>query len=124
MMDFVKQYESTVRAVLDYLGIAHQDLSIDSPRLERQADTRSLDWEQRYIEIRRSPSSTAAAPATEPKAEPASGKRRQRASILRAASPNEENAPLPLIAYSVERGIEISLEPAPSGRDWMNVALG
>src|SRR5580700_12229942 len=39
-----------------------------------------------------------------------------------AASPNAENAPLPLIAYSVERGIEISLEPAPSGRDWMDVA--
>lgn len=41
--DFVKQYESTIRAVLDYLEIAHQDQTVILTRLQRQADTRSLE---------------------------------------------------------------------------------
>ena len=120
--DLVKDYESTVRAVLNYLGIATQGLSIDPPRLGRQADTRSNEWERRYIAMRHGQGAATATAASEGKAESLAGKRRQRAMVARAASPNAENAPLPFIAYALDESGAMPLEPAPSGRDWMDTA--
>jgi outer membrane protein assembly factor BamB/LPS sulfotransferase NodH len=49
--DMVVNFEATVRGVLQYLGIERRDGVIAEPDLERQADDRSHDWEERYREL-------------------------------------------------------------------------
>ena len=47
--DFVADRETTVRGVLGHLGIeAPDDLHIPAPRMERQADSTSEDWIERF----------------------------------------------------------------------------
>lgn len=60
--DLVRDYEPTIRSVLDYIGVRHRDLLLGAPITERQADDQSLEWEQRYLEILRR--SRQAAPAS------------------------------------------------------------
>jgi len=48
---FVAAYDPTLRRVLDFLDIPHTDLPVAEPQLERLADARSLEWEERYREI-------------------------------------------------------------------------
>jgi LPS sulfotransferase NodH len=51
--DFVLNYESTVRAILRYLGLlASDDLKIAPPRLQKQADEVSEEWIDRYREFK------------------------------------------------------------------------
>jgi LPS sulfotransferase NodH len=50
--DFVKSHDRTVRAILAFLGLGNQYIALPEPRLVRQADQVSLDWEQQYREIR------------------------------------------------------------------------
>jgi trehalose 2-sulfotransferase len=50
--DFVADYRRTLRKVLAFLGVPHADLEGIEPRLERLADTRSLEWEARYREMK------------------------------------------------------------------------
>jgi LPS sulfotransferase NodH len=51
--DFVESYESTVREVLDYLGLpASAGLTIAPPRLQKQADAISEQWVRRYLELK------------------------------------------------------------------------
>jgi LPS sulfotransferase NodH len=48
--DFVANYEETVRGVLKFLGLSYEDVIVSPPKLERQADARSQEWEERYRE--------------------------------------------------------------------------
>jgi LPS sulfotransferase NodH len=50
--DMVANFELTVRGVLKFLGLPYEDAVIAAPDLERQADDRSRDWEQRYREAK------------------------------------------------------------------------
>jgi LPS sulfotransferase NodH len=46
--DFVRNYEETVRSILDYLGLDPRAASIDPPALTQLADEVSEDWAQRF----------------------------------------------------------------------------
>jgi len=118
--DFVMQYETTIRAVLEYLGIEHKDLSIVSPRLERQADARSLEWERQYVEMQQSQSASAGQRITPPDVHSKKRKRTSLKTIARAAPANAGNESLPFIAYSVDQSLGMRLEPARSDREWMD----
>src|SRR5207244_3990305 len=48
--DFVEAYEATVQGVLRYIGVPVDGVAIVAPQLERQADPRSQEWAQRYLE--------------------------------------------------------------------------
>jgi len=49
--EFVTHYEMTVQGVLKFLGLPHEDAAIPPPKLERQADERSREWETLYREM-------------------------------------------------------------------------
>jgi LPS sulfotransferase NodH len=96
----------SVMSVLDFLGIARDDVSVATPRLVRQADERSTEWEQRFIAIAKErgalvPPHAAPRPASQPvpAAEASALKRERRPKMQRPAAPRlGEDAPL-LIAY-------------------------
>lgn len=48
--DFITEYESTVRNVLEFLGLNTPDLKISAPPLARTADSLSEEWVQRFRE--------------------------------------------------------------------------
>jgi LPS sulfotransferase NodH len=52
--DFVASYDKTLRRVLDFIDVAHNDLPEAEPGLERMADAKSLEWEEKYTELRSS----------------------------------------------------------------------
>lgn len=115
---FVEGYEPTLRAVIDYLGLPQRDVPVAAPRLVRQADARSLEWEQRYAELCRARSAIAV-PRPAPAA-PAPARPKRAAAVARATSPGAEGAPLSLVAYALDPGESISLTAAPPAREWMD----
>ena len=46
--EFTQNYEVTIRGVLKFLGQLYEDAPVAPPALERQANARSKDWEERY----------------------------------------------------------------------------
>jgi len=46
--DFAEAYEGTVRGVMKFLDLPSEDVAIPPPKLERQADERSKEWERRF----------------------------------------------------------------------------
>jgi LPS sulfotransferase NodH len=46
--DLIGDYDQSLRAVLQFLGIPHSDLPKTEPQLQQLADATSLLWEQRY----------------------------------------------------------------------------
>lgn len=48
--EFVENYERTIQGVLKFLDLPYEDATIAPPKLERQADDRSREWEERYRE--------------------------------------------------------------------------
>jgi trehalose 2-sulfotransferase len=49
--DLVADHESTVRRVLEFLGIGDETTSIAAPESLRQSDGMSVEWEARYREL-------------------------------------------------------------------------
>lgn len=49
--EFAASYDAHIRRVLEFIGVAHDDLPEMQPSLERMADDTSLEWEQRYREL-------------------------------------------------------------------------
>ena len=49
--DFVENYERTVQGVLKFLGLPYENVAVGPPKLERQADERSREWEALYREM-------------------------------------------------------------------------
>ena len=47
---FAQEPTSTVRAVLDHVGIPHDGVEIPEPPMRRQADERSREWVDRFRE--------------------------------------------------------------------------
>jgi len=52
--DFIQQYEPTVRAVLDFLKLDSDSVTIDPPLLDPTADPVSEEWVQRFRAERQS----------------------------------------------------------------------
>jgi len=50
--DFIQEYEKTIRAILDYLGLDASDVNIDKPYFTKLADNISEEWAQRFREER------------------------------------------------------------------------
>jgi trehalose 2-sulfotransferase len=50
--DLIASYDPALRKVLDFLGVPHRDLPEAEPQLERMADSKSLEWEKKYWEIK------------------------------------------------------------------------
>jgi LPS sulfotransferase NodH len=46
--DMVVDLASTVRGVLAFLGLSAEGIELPPPRLHRQGDARSMEWEERY----------------------------------------------------------------------------
>jgi LPS sulfotransferase NodH len=46
--DIVADLAATVRSVLTFLGLPAEGIKLPQPRLRRQADARSTEWEERY----------------------------------------------------------------------------
>jgi trehalose 2-sulfotransferase len=49
--DLVASYDPSVRRVLEFLSVDHNDLPEDDPPLERMADRKSHEWEAKYREL-------------------------------------------------------------------------
>jgi trehalose 2-sulfotransferase len=49
--DVAASYDTSIRKVLDFIGVPHADLPPAEPPLERMADGKSLAWERRYREM-------------------------------------------------------------------------
>jgi trehalose 2-sulfotransferase len=82
--EFIRTFEATVRGVLGFLGIDDLDMPIVVPKLERQADPRSLAWEQRYLQMKAGRAALAVLPRLE---SAAPQKARRRADAGKAAVP-------------------------------------
>lgn len=68
--DMIANLQPTVRGVLKYLDLPYEGAVIAAPDIERQADDRSQQWEQRYREMKaRQVRQQARSPAT-PSAQP------------------------------------------------------
>lgn len=50
--DFIQEYEKTIRAILDYLGLNPTSVNIDTPYFTKLADNISEEWAQRFREER------------------------------------------------------------------------
>lgn len=46
--DFVQEYETTIRRVLDYIGVDHRAVTVPAPPLAKTADEISEEWVQRF----------------------------------------------------------------------------
>ena len=46
--DFIKQYEKTIRSIIDFLEIAETTYSVDEPSYEQLADEVSEEWTERF----------------------------------------------------------------------------
>jgi hypothetical protein len=137
---FVEHYQSAVCNALDFLGIERAGVAVAAPRLQRQADDRSLDWERRYLEIRDAGAANARQPnpikavaainavggadAAAPEiARVASGddptKQKPRAARAKRPAPKPPETPLPLVAYTLSPHPP-AIVTAPSNREWMD----
>jgi LPS sulfotransferase NodH len=122
--NFVETYKQTVHGVLDFLGIPHDKVTVCEPLLQRQADSRSLDWERRFLEVhkdRREPRSAPDVPQ-EPEAHSVQTPIQSEARPKRPKRGGGEGAepPLPLLAYALTPQCS-TLVTAPHSRDWMDV---
>jgi LPS sulfotransferase NodH len=123
---FVEHYELGVHSVLDFLGVERAGVTVKVPRLQRQADDRSLDWEQRFLELHKSgaseaeakPAADAAVVADTASEENASTPKTRTARPKRPA-PQPPEQPLPLIAYALSPQPP-AIVTASSNRDWMD----
>lgn len=48
--ELIASYEPTVARVLDFLEVPTDGMTMEPPRLQRQSDALSLEWEQRFLE--------------------------------------------------------------------------
>ena len=46
--DFIKQYEKTIRRIVNFLEIAETTYSVDKPSYEQLADEVSEEWTERF----------------------------------------------------------------------------
>ena len=126
--NFVKAYEPTVGQVLDFLDIDRTGAIVAPPRLERQSDPRSEEWEQRFLALRRdTPPASDATPAqhavaagaeAEPVAAPAGAVARP---SPKPRPDRDDSRPLPLIAYSLTAQ-KPALVKAKPHREWMDAS--
>ena len=122
---FAESCAQTALGVLDFLGIERAEAAVTVPLLQRQADARSLEWEERFLEMRKTGGAVSQAHAdrasatgnAEPADEPAPRSKRPKRPRRATARPTEP--PLPLIAYSLAPR-RPGLVTAPPDRDWMD----
>lgn len=113
--DFSQTYERTVRGVCDYLGVGGPDLTIPEPRLERQSDDMSAEWEDRYRKLKGLPSE-AEAQAVLRTARLLTAPPQRAADSARA----DPAAPPRVTAYDLGTGQNVPLVPAAKDRAWMD----
>jgi LPS sulfotransferase NodH len=121
---FVQNYEPTVHSVLEFLGIERAGVSVAPPRLQRQSAPRSLEWEQRFREIRKwgvpAPKPQSAPPGqVAPDGQPDSSLTQATKARPKRAPARPAEPPLPLVAYAIapKRGDLVTARPS---RDWMD----
>lgn len=120
--NFIAAYQPTILSALEFLGIAHEGLTVAPPRLQRQADARSAEWQRRFLKIARERGmvpEAAAAAETAGDAKPAEQKREKRARVPKSAAAPADVAPPLLIAYQLAAAAP-PLIRAPRERDWMD----
>jgi LPS sulfotransferase NodH len=131
--NFISSYEVTIANALDFLGIPREGVTVAPPRLERQSDALSAEWEQRFIETARQrgilsksrqPSPARPAQRVDEVAEkpalleePGRAKRERRARPKAGTAPESER--LPLVAYRLTPAAA-PLVRAGRDRDWMD----
>lgn len=49
--NFVTAYEATVMSAMEFLELPRDGVALPPPRLQRQADERSLEWRRRFLEV-------------------------------------------------------------------------
>ncbi|HTW50616.1 MAG TPA: DUF6065 family protein [Stellaceae bacterium] len=120
---FVANYESSIFHVLDFLGIAREGQRLGAPRLRRQADDRSVEWEERFIALAKERGAivTRREPLPEPRAAapPQETKRQRRPKIPRPAVRSDDEPGPPLIAYPLAVRPP-RLVKAARDREWMD----
>jgi LPS sulfotransferase NodH len=112
----------TALGVLHFLRISRDNVVVSEPRLRRQADARSLEWEQRFIEMRKAGGANVSQAVAGRVLEPGRAEAAERP--LRSKRPKRITAhpaepPLPLVAYALAQQTP-ALVTAPSDRDWMD----
>jgi LPS sulfotransferase NodH len=116
---FVGAYESTVHAVLDFLGIKSDRIQISQPRLTQQADERSLEWEQRYLEIRKTKTTRESKRATERHVQAEARLEEHKTTRPKRTKKTPQEPPLSMIGYVVSPEAPRILK-AQSDREWMD----
>jgi LPS sulfotransferase NodH len=123
--NFIANYESSVSHVLDFLGIVHDGASLPPPRLRRQADDRSAEWEERFIALakergavvtRRAPLALSEAPTN---AQTQEAKHERRSKTSRPAVRLDDAPTQSLIAYPLTARPP-RLVKAARDREWMD----
>jgi LPS sulfotransferase NodH len=113
---FAVNAEQTIQKINEFLGISHGGIVIRPPRLERQSDQRSLEWEQRFLKMRNTATSQSAARLDRSQSGESSDDLRRR---TKAKGKWPSDAPLPMTAFAVSpRPPEIVT--ATARRDWMD----
>jgi LPS sulfotransferase NodH len=126
--NFTANFEGSVLNVLDFLGIAREGVTVAAPRLRRQADDRSVEWEERFLALAkergavmtgkaaRAEAPTGGPPPTETQTPAATRDRPARVAKRAIRSPDEPRSVL--IAYPLAPNPP-PLVIATRERDWM-----
>ena len=123
--NFISHYETSIANIFDFLGIERDGVMLPPPRLQRQADERSAEWEARFNAITRERAATASGGIARPQttaSEPgdASIIKPARRTNARSAISRKAGAPtLPLVAYALTDRPPL-LVKAKRERDWMD----
>ena len=131
--NFVRSYAETVFSVLDFLQIPRDGVAVTAPRLARQADALSLEWERQFTDMatargmlrpaaQQPTGQTTAAANTSlpvPAATAPTETRRPRRTRVPKVTTAAIEPPLPLIGYVLSATPQ-QIVAAPRERDWMN----
>jgi LPS sulfotransferase NodH len=139
--DMIANLDVTVRGILQFIGVPDEGIVVAQPELERQADARSLEWEQRYVEMaaaraataarsaRSAPSNSAQTPATDvvsgvgiasSAADRPASRRAERRAAARRPEASDDAAIVQVVAYATDLSHRVPLVTAPVARDWMD----
>jgi LPS sulfotransferase NodH len=121
---FIETYAQTVHGLLEFLGIVRNRVTVTEPRLQRQADQRSLEWEQRFLEIRKASGATMSEQCAG-QGLGVDGARKPNHAVTQAKRPKQKRVeqtgpPLLLTAYALTPQRPV-LVTGPPNRDWMDV---
>jgi LPS sulfotransferase NodH len=132
--NFVQAYERTVFDVLDFIGVPRDGITLPPPRLQRQGDAASQDWQRQFVEIARkrgmvarrrrpalaadgAPAGVSGGAAPQTADEPGAARRDWQPARRKPGMAQEP--PLPLIGYQLNPAAG-AIVKAGADREWMD----